>query len=335
MGRIATIAPVCTAMLGAARPADAPNGNHRLNGTYSLTAHSIEIHVATTLRQQAHRHHKVSYYWMMRVVGLVFCAVMAWGQRPSDADATALIEKSREKALAYAHSLPDFVCTELIHRYSAYPPDRRPPRSSGTMSPTLTLKWTPTDKLTLKLSYFQQQEEHKLVLLNDRPTDQKYETLTGGIIVGEFGGTLQSIFDPATATSFQWGSWKNLRRHHAAVYTYKVDVAHSRYTVGTGTAGSVSDAIVGFHGILEVDRETGEVLHFTYVTDDIPKRVKLDAVITVVDYDFADVGGRSYLLPSHCETEIHSPELSAKNDMEFREYRKFSADSTIEFGKVK
>jgi hypothetical protein len=272
----------------------------------------------------------------MRVVGLVFCAVVAWGQRPSDADAAALIENSREKALAYAHSLPDFVCTELIHRYSAYaPPIRGLGRSRGTPSAIAAPKWTSTDKLTVKLSYFQQREEHKLVLVNDKPTDQQYETLTGGIGTGEFGGTLQSIFDLATATSFQWESWKNVRRHHAAVYAYKVDLAHSRYVVAMGAPGNVRYAIVGFHGILELDRETGEVLHFTYVADDIPKRVKLDQVIAAVDYDFADVGGRSYLLPAHCETEIHTAELSVRNDMDFREYRKFSADSSIEFGKVK
>ena len=120
-----------------------------------------------------------------------------------------------------------------------------------------------------------------------------------------------------------------------AIFAYCVDRAHSRYVVASGAPGDVQQAVVAFHGEMEVDRETGEVLHFTYVADDIPRAVNLDEVSSTVDYDFAEVGGRSYLLPAHCETEIYSPGLSVRNDMEFREYRKFSADSSIEFGVAK
>ena len=197
------------------------------------------------------------------------------------------------------------------------------------------IEWIPTDKLTVKLSYFEQREDHRLVLVNGKPTDRRYETLPGGIETGEFGGTLQGIFERATATSFHWERWKNLRRHRTASYGYRVDRGHSRYALASGPPGDVHQAIVAFHGEMEVDRETGAVLHFTYAADDIPKEVKLDLVRTAVDYDFADVGGRSYLLPAYCETEIHSPGLSVKNEMEFREYRKFSTDSSIQFGAAK
>ncbi len=271
---------------------------------------------------------------MKRAVGVSLCIALAWGQRPSDAEATALIEKSREKALAYTRSLPDFVCSEVVRRYRDSKPQAVRGRM-GSMSIPAGIRWTPTDKLTVKLSYFQQREEHKLVLVNDKPTDQKYESLAGGIETGEFGGTLQGIFDPATVTCFRWTSWKRVRRQRTAIFAYQVDRAHSRYVVASGTPGDIHSAVVGFHGDMEIDRETGEVLHFTYVADDIPRAVNLDEVSTAVDYDFADVGGRSYLLPARCQTEILSPGLSVRNVMEFREYRKFSADSSIEFGVAK
>ena len=54
--------------------------------------------------------------------------------------------------------------------------------------------------------------------------------------------------------------------------------------------------------------------------------------MTTVDYDFADVGGRNYLLPSRSETEIHAISLRARNRMEFHDYKKFGADSLIDFG---
>jgi hypothetical protein len=73
------------------------------------------------------------------------------------------------------------------------------------------------------------------------------------------------------------------------------------------------------------------VIHFTYQADGIPKELGLDFALTTVDYDFADVGGRDYLLPARSETEMRSPRLSVRNQMQFRDYRKFSADSSITF----
>jgi len=122
-----------------------------------------------------------------------------------------------------------------------------------------------------------------------------------------------------------------VRKRRSALYAYKVDQAHSHYLVMNGAVGNMRKAVVGFHGALEVDRESGEVLHLTYIAE-VPKELKLDLVSTTVDYDRAEVGGRSYLLPVHSETEIHSETLSVKNDSDFKEYRKFSSESTIDYG---
>lgn len=269
---------------------------------------------------------------MVRALNPALGSLLVWtslacAQRPSEADATAMIEKTREKALAYARSLPDFMCTETIRRYRE---DK--PSGGGRMLTAPAAKWVSIDKLTVKLSFFQQREDHKLIKIDDKPTDRQYGSLTGGIGAGEFGGTLQNIFDPAAETDFRWESWKNIRKHRIAVYAYRVEPAHSHYQVVTGTAEHTRQAFVGFHGNLEADSETGELLHFTYVADRIPDEVKLDSVSTTVDYDFADVGGRKYLLPARSQTEIRSPQLSVRSDTNFREYGKFSSDSIITFG---
>jgi hypothetical protein len=244
-------------------------------------------------------------------------AAVALPQRPSEADAGAAIEKSRAIALAYARSLPNFVCTETIQRFSDA--QRR-----GL--------WAPIDTLTVKLSYFEQKEQHKLALIDGHPSDQPFETLYGARGVGEFGGTLHGIFEPSSAASFRWESWKNVRKHRAAVYTYTVEQSHSRYVMETGSPDNIHKAVVGFHGVLEIDSETGAVLHFTYDTDRIPRELGLDSVRTTVDYDYADVGGRDYLLPASSQTVMETPRLGLKNQMTFRGYSRFSSESTITFG---
>jgi hypothetical protein len=110
---------------------------------------------------------------------------------------------------------------------------------------------------------------------------------------------------------------------------------HSNYLLGGEGAGNAHEAIVGFHGELEIDSETGEVLHVTYEADRVPQELNLDHATTAVDYDFADVGGQQYLLPAHSETEMRRQEQSARNDVEFRDYQKFSADSSVQYGKGK
>jgi hypothetical protein len=253
---------------------------------------------------------------MIRVFGLLLCAAFAWGQRPSDADSAALIERSRQKALDYSHALPDFACSEVVRRYAA---------------PADGLKfgaWVHTDTLTIKLSYSQRTEGHKLELIDGKPTDRKFEELGGATSSGEFGGILRTIFDPASQAAFDWERWKTARKHRTAIYQYAVAAASSPYYLRHANRR----AIVGIHGAVDVDSETGEVLQLTYIAYEIPKQLDVQYSTTTVEYDFASVGGKNYLLPTRSETELHSSEMWARNRMEFREYRKFSADSIIDFG---
>jgi hypothetical protein len=138
---------------------------------------------------------------------------------------------------------------------------------------------------------------------------------------------MSAIVDPATETSFRWESWKTGRKHRVAVYGYVVDVAFSHYHLVAGSGSHTHQAIVGYHGVLEVDGETGEVLHFTYAADRLPK----DLMLTTVDYAFSDVGGQDYLLPARSVAELRGSGVTANNEIVFRDYPKFAADSAIDF----
>lgn len=259
-------------------------------------------------------------------IGLLAWAALAAPQPTPEAEAAAVLERGRKAALEYVHSLPDFVCTEVIRRYAA-PNDR----SAGLRFED----WRLNDTLTVQLGYFEGKEQHKLTLIDGNPADQTYESVGGSVGSGEFGGMMYSIFDPSSAATFRWGKWKNVRRRRAAVYSYEVQQPHSRYLLVSRGSGSPLSAVVGFHGELEVDRETGAVLRLTYVADRIPKELRLDSAVTTVVYDFTDVGGRSYLLPANSETVLEGPRESTRNHMDFRNYGKFSSESFISFGDAK
>jgi hypothetical protein len=235
------------------------------------------------------------------------------------------LEKSRQKSLAYARSLPDFVCTEVISRHKL--------NLTGGITGRNPPDWFLIDKLTVNLSYFQQHEAHELKLLNGESTKQTFDSLAvGATSTGEFGGILSSIFDPASQTSFRWESWENERRRPVGVYAYDVDEIHSTYYVEGGKPGKIRRAIVGFHGTLEMDRETGEVLHLDHVADHIPSELQMPKTVTEIDYDFIEVNGNQYLLPVHSQTNTDGRTESWKNETAFRDYRKFDVNSKMDFG---
>jgi hypothetical protein len=95
------------------------------------------------LRKAMHRRTFRYTSGMVRVLGLVFCGMVAWGQKPSDADTAVLIERSRQRALDYTQQLPDFMCTEVVHRsISSY----GGPQLSDTL--TINLSYSKREKST-------------------------------------------------------------------------------------------------------------------------------------------------------------------------------------------
>ena len=253
------------------------------------------------------------------LLGVLACAAAAWAQAPTPEQTGAAIEVSRKVALAYAGSLPDFICTQLVYRYV----DAAHPRIPS---------WRALDILTIQLNYFDQREDHKLLLVDGKPSEKPFAGLGGAISVGEFALMQRQIFEPASQADFTWKKWDKAGKRQAATYLYRVDVSHSHFMLDFLTPTGLTQDTVGYHGTLELDRETGNVLSLTYTADAIPKTCPISSSNTAVTYDFADVGGKQYLLPASSETEMRSRELWTRNRAEYRDYRKFSADSTVRFG---
>jgi hypothetical protein len=253
-----------------------------------------------------------NFGFVLFVLGITGVAAQA-----GPADETArLLERSRSVSLRYVQSLPDFLCTQEIRRF---------------IELTRPKGWRLLDTLTVKLSYTDRKEDRKLILVNGAPANLEEESVGGLVNIGEFGGMLETIFDPATQTHFQWQSWQTVRDRPAAVYAYDVDRSHSFYMLRHGEHVASEGVVVAYRGLIAVDRETGEVLRLTYEAADIPKDFPMQSASVTVDYDLADAGGRMFLLPCRSETETAANGLKSRNVVEFRDYRKFTADSSIQF----
>jgi hypothetical protein len=247
---------------------------------------------------------------IIAALGSLLCMPAA-AQRPAPEEQRRTLDTARDIAIHYTSKLPDFICTEQVQR-------------TDRTSPT-NIK---ADRLTIQLSYFGQKEKQKLVAMNGNKTEQPLESLDGLITGGEFGSLLLGVFDPSSSADFQWKESSNIRKRPAAVYTYRIARAKSHYMLGHRLeTGNMVEAAAGYHGEVVLDSETARVLRLTAAADDIPKDSVILQSSVEVDYDFVDVAGHSYLLPSHSEAHMERSYRQIGNVVTFVDYRKFEVDS--------
>jgi hypothetical protein len=258
----------------------------------------------------------------MRANTALLCALLwptALLPAAADADPAALIEKARHAALHYTASLPDFICTQMVHRYED-------PRGDN--------RWSLKDVLTVRLSYFDRREDYKLTAIDGKITLRTFDSIEGARTQGEFGTLLLLLFHPQSQAEFHWKGWTSVHKRRAAVFSYKVDKLHTSYRVafGTVTEDSPNSILAPYRGEFFMDPESGDILHATQIAE-LPLNFPIKQSVTTIDYDFAEVGGRQYLLPVRAETTLTSGRYKGRNQVDFKDYRKFQTETTITFDK--
>jgi len=91
-------------------------------------------------------------------------------------------------------------------------------------------------------------------------------------------------------------------------------------------------AVVPYHGSVYGDPDTGAVWRVTSGSTEIPEEVQIKSIATTVEYDEVPIGNQKYLLPANASVLLAATHDQTRNDMQFTDYRKFEAESTITFG---
>ncbi len=232
---------------------------------------------------------------------------------PSAADQKKIIEEARQYALNYIKRLPDFICTQVTRRY---------------VDPTGMEFWQRADVITARLTYFEQKEDYKVVMVNNRPSDLSYDKLGGSTSTGEFGSLLKEVFEPETEAEFQWERWATLRTRRMHVYNYRVRQSRSKWHV---VYEHQQDIVPGYTGLVYVDRDSHAVMRISMDAQDIPTSFPIQQAGSVLDYDYAEISGGQFILPLRAVVRLRASKHLSKNEVEFRMYRKFGAEATIKF----
>jgi len=242
---------------------------------------------------------------------------------PNPADQQRIVDSARQYALAYTASLPNFICTQVTDRDQSTLATA-PTVDSGMVAP----QHGSSDRIVEKLTYFNQQENYEVISVKGvKAVGVQHTQLDGATSTGEFGSAMHSIFDPESQTVFTWHKPAALRGRHVFVLGYQVP----REAGVPVTALNNLSTVVAYRGEVFVDQETLEILRIT-TQFDLPRGFPIESAHRFVDYQQVSVAGKNYNLPFHSEVTLQHSATTFTNKIDFKDYRKFTVESTIRFG---
>lgn len=236
---------------------------------------------------------------------------------PSEEEQQRIIAEARSNALSYTERLPDFVCLQITRRYVD---------PSG-----LEMDWLKYDEVKTRVSYVEGSENYEVVTVNNQLTNKNMHELGGATSTGEFGSLLRELFEERTDARFTWARHSLLRGKGVYVFNVHVPQRRSRWRLSYEKSNEI---IAGYTGLVYVDKESERVLRIDVKATEIPSDFPLQDATTKLDYDYIDISGQTFLLPLKGRVGMRDGRVLSRNDVEFRLYRKFSAEATISFDEI-
>lgn len=239
---------------------------------------------------------------------------------PEPAELKTILSEIQQNALNYTKNLPNYICTQVTKRH---------------VDPTGTESWRLADTIMEQLSFVDQKENYKVIMVNNNMVTNNltHDKLGGAKSSGEFGSILHTIFDPETQTEFTWDRWTSLKGEDGRArrtYVFAFRVSQPRYSILH--EGSKRTVAVGFHGQVFADRDTKAVMRVQLECDGIPADFPIQSVKLSLYYDIVDIAGQNFVLPLQSEVRSREGKYLAWNEVSYHSYHKYSADASISFG---
>jgi hypothetical protein len=238
---------------------------------------------------------------------------------PDPAQQKKILADATDYAFNHERSLPNFLCIQTTRRFQDY-------QSPGSQSDD---NWRPLDIIVERLAYFEHHEDYKVMEINGAPSSVPHNKLGGASSSGEFGSVMKGIFAPETATDFAWQTWFTLRGRKMHVYAYHVAAAKSDYHVVVPE--QAKDLVTAYHGLIFIDDSKHFIHRITLHADGIPPAFPIQDISLMLDYEYTRIGDATYLLPLTFELRSREGNVRVKNDVDYDQYRKFTADSSVTF----
>lgn len=233
------------------------------------------------------------------------------GSLPKRVENDPLIDQAAQAAFEFDGTLPNFLCDEIVTRSFS---DDKPP------------KWKKKDTVQVDLMYVDRREDYRNVRVNGKLLKSGTPEDTGSWSTGDWGTTLVDILHPATAAVFKRRGKDKIAGIDCEVFDFTVEKANSHWTVRYGKP--IKPA---YKGAIWIDPKSGRSLRTEMQAVRLPSDYELDWVEQMTEYGWVTIGSEKFLLPVRSENLAcwRYTTKCSRNELEFKNYRKFSAESTI------
>lgn len=233
-------------------------------------------------------------------------------------DRADLIARMREAAVHYSDRLQDFICTQIT---------RRSADTTGSGE-----HWKPLEVQELELSYVAHKENYVFLKVDGKSVEPEKRIKRGyAKSRGEFGSILRMIFDPKVNANFTWDHEETRNGNRLCVFRYQVRQAASTWVMTFD-----SDRLkVGHDGFVYADCESGSLARIQIEAEPASltrngQQIAMEAQLNL-RYRPTLIGANEFLLPESAEEISRNGNTLTKAEIQFRDYRKFQADSKITF----
>jgi hypothetical protein len=231
---------------------------------------------------------------------------------PAGPKADPVIEDAREVAFKWLESRPNFLCQQITYRYQ-----------SDTKPADFKMK----DRVTAELAHEGDKDEFRNLEINGKKLKKGTPEESGTWSVGEFGSMAADVLHPGTQAKFEKRGSETVGSRMAKWYDYTVEQPNSHWRV-TFEGKTIYPA---YKGSIWIDEETHRVTRLEMTARNLPEDYPMDKVEMIVENGKVRIGTADFLMP------VKAGSLGCKrgtstcvnNETEYRNYRKFSSQSSI------
>ena len=225
------------------------------------------------------------------------------------------LEDVRRTAMAYTDNLPNFICTQITQRYL-----RRLPKTG----------WVRMDNFVAELTYYDKQEHYKLVSVGNRSaaSNATLESLKGTTSTGEFGSSLNYLFDPATRTFFRFEGIDHSRGAPTVRVGFRVPKDTSKRSIIFRDGTTELGVVTPYRGRCWIDPDSMQVVQIKERAYRIPDTFPITRSEGSTEYNRVEIAGQQFWLPVRAEVlmENRTARLHTRNVIQFKQYRKFGSE---------
>lgn len=229
-----------------------------------------------------------------------------------------VLERAGKWALSFTAQLPDFVCTQITKR-------------SDNQGQTDTALKKRHDIVT-KVQFVGGAESYLTLTMDGKPSQRHVREISG---MGEFGSTLQALFQPDSPARFFHEGDSLVDGQPAVVFAVTHPSGYQLYT-GVLHDGTLQNFVkVGYEGFIHIARESSAVLRIAGerifgVPADFPVR----QASFQIDYGPVDIDGHTYWLPLRSrDVLVGRRGWINQNENKWMNYSRFATETTLDFGK--